>query len=105
MGRGEDLGVVVGGRGVAVFEGVAGAIVDAVGVGVVVGVIVGGVEELVLGPSSARPAARAAASATFIGITLGEVGVVGVVAVLGASEERDEVVGGVVIIDVVMAAG
>ena len=33
MGRGEDRGVVVGGRGVAVFEGVAGAIVDAVGVG------------------------------------------------------------------------
>ena len=108
MGRGEDLGVVVGGRGVAVFEGVAGAIVDAVGVGVVVGEIVGGVEELVLGPSSARPVARAAASVTLIGMgeyTLGEVGVVGVVAVLGASEERDEVVGGVVIIDVVVAAG
>ena len=71
--------VVVEGGSDSVFAGVVGLVVGTENVGDAVGGVVG-VGVFVLGPSSAKPAARAAASATLIGMgecTLGVVGVVG----------------------------
>ena len=93
--------VVVGGGGVAVFVGVTGLVVVVVVVGVVDGGVVC-VVGLVFGPSSARPAARAAASAILIGMGEGTLGVVEVAVklVVGCL-----VFGVVVVVGVVLMAG